>query len=190
MSVYYYAIFFFRFIFLGERFTKSDRNIIGALILKTPGLNYLGCGLSKAKSEELLQLKNEVERIQGELQIAQTPEETKGLEKELANAKDEFNSYARYWINLSFCAANFFAFMAKCYNVTVYQGETAGRVPLHDFHVIEIGVDRALEYQRRMNETAYVLCGDAMAIVDPSTGLGANTAIGTVNYFENITRGM
>ena len=191
VSIYYYAIFFFKFIFQGERFWNPDRTIAGSLILKTPGQNYLGCGFSKEHSKELLALQKQVEDIRQELEQNDTPE----MREQLVNAEAEFNAFASYWINLSFCAANVLAFLIKCAkclccNVREVQLETAGRFPLKNFKMIEIGADRAVESERRMRESAYLLCGDALATVDPTTGLGANTAIGKVDCFREVMYGM
>ena len=183
VSVYYYAIFFFKFIFQCETIWNQDRTIAGSLILKTPGQNYLGCGFSEAKSEELLALQRKFEALP-----ADSPERLE--------AEEAFNSMARYWINLSFCSANFFSFLVKCFQCFgCYRGpdiaaEMAGRFPLKSFKMIEIGADRAVIAERRMRDSAYLLCGDALATVDPTTGLGANTAIGTVDYFEDVMKGM
>ena len=190
VSIYYYAIFFFKFIFQGERFCNQNRVIAGALILKTPGQNYLGFGFNKEQSEKLLKLKKQMEEKKVALKNATCPEIAAQLQKESARAEKDYQSFAHYWINLSFCAANFYGVVAKIFGESTYHSENASRLPLRSFSVYDIGADRAEVTHRMLNQTPYIVCGDALATVDPTTGLGANTAITTISQFKSLVEGI
>jgi 2-polyprenyl-6-methoxyphenol hydroxylase-like FAD-dependent oxidoreductase len=152
-TVYYHAIFLFQFLF-SPGFRKQ---ITGALILKTPGQNYVGCGFSDEINEKLLALK-----------------ET-GDEK-------EYQAFARKWINLSICAANMVAFFSRFRRGPHYL-VMGGHQSLDKFDLIKIGADKASEPCKKINQAVVLLSGDACATVDPTTGLGCNTAIQSSTAF-------
>src|ERR1700677_5125260 len=54
---------------------------------------------------------------------------------------------------------------------------TGIHLSLNDYQLIKIGADRANEYARKMGKSVILLTGDSSATVDPTTGLGCNTAI-------------
>jgi len=188
-SVYYCAIFLFRFIFMGERLVNNSRCIAGAVAFSTPGQTYVGTGLSATESAKLMILKNKVEEKREEVKKNQNPALAVRLEKELAARELELNSFVRYWASLSLCVPNLITSIVKIASAiqrVSYPVQTSSRFPLRETSVFEIGADKANEYTREMNETAYIVCGDAMVTVDPVTGLGANTAIRTVKSFKEV----
>ena len=64
---------------------------------------------------------------------------------------------------------------------------TGGHLALKKFEIIKIGADHANEYGKNVNQTSVLLGGDAAATVDPTTGLGCNTAIqSSVDFLDFI----
>lgn len=195
VSLYYYAILFFKMIFQREHFFSQNRQIAGALILKTPSQNYLGCGFSKKKSDELLVLKNGVEEKRALLENAKkqgfSKDKIKNLEKDYQKADKKYRSFMTHWIQLSFCAANVVPILARLRGAKIFY-KNAHRLPLSRYQVVEIGADRAEKFYQQMRNTAFLMAGDAAATVDPTTGLGGNTAIQTSAFFaeflQNISK--
>ncbi len=187
VSVYYYAIFFFRFIFMGERLCNPDRNIVGMVVLKTPGQNYLGYGMNGEYSDKLIDYQKRIEEKKRDL--AANPENERKLTKELANLERDLQSFVKFWANMAFCAANFYKFIAKIFCCQIgYHTQSASRLPFSRAQVFDIGADHARIYAKKLQQTAFLVSGDAMATVDPTTGLGANTAIQTSTYFKSFLR--
>lgn len=143
----YYHTMFF-FQFI---FSKNFRaQITGALILPTPDQNYVGCGFSdtiNARFKELKESENE----------------------------QEYLAFAKHWINLAICAANMVSFLSWFQGGSYFH--TGRNLPLDHFEIVHIGADRARKYVQKINNSTILLAGDASATVDPTTGLGCNTAI-------------
>jgi flavin-dependent dehydrogenase len=200
VSIYYYTIFFFKAIFQGEWVFGSDRTIAGALILTTPNQNYLGCGFTDEMSKRLIALKqvrDAKKQVLNQLEAtAPNGENTENARKEFLEAEEAYNGLAEYWIKLSFCAANIFALARDIYNFFgtetrgFYHFNRAAYLPLKNFQLIEIGADRAIHSSAQYGETAYLIAGDALATVDPTTGLGCNTAVKTSKLFKTFLEGV
>lgn len=146
ITVYYHTIFFFQFLF-----SKNFRaQITGALILPTPGQNYVGCGFSDTINDGFKALKE-------------------------SGNEQEYLAFAKHWINLAICAANMVSFLSW------FKGDsylhTGRHLPLDQFEIVHIGADHANKYVQKSNNSTILLAGDASATVDPTTGLGCNTAI-------------
>lgn len=189
-SVYYYAIFFFRFFFMGERFWNADRQISGSVILSTPNQNYVGCGLNPERSRQLMNFKKKIEELKAQLVNPENDEEIAQIQKELDQVEGEYHSFVKYWINLSFCAACFYAVFAKVFCIEQQEFRLTSRLPFKNFSVYEIGADKSDVSYQLLDETTFLVCGDALATVDPTTGLGANTAIESSSYFAEFLQGM
>lgn len=146
ITSYYHTIFFFQFIF-----SKNFRaQITGALILPTPGQNYVGCGFSDTINARFKALKE-------------------------SGNEEKYLAFAKHWINFAICAANLLSFLSW------FQGgpylHTGRNLPVEHFEIVHIGADRASKYVQKNNNSTILLAGDASATVDPTTGLGCNTAI-------------
>lgn len=143
ITIYYHVQFFFRYM-CSSSFRKQ---IIGAIILKTPGQNYLGCGFSDEINQQLLKLKG----------------------------TEEFKSLASHWIRLAICYANLVAILSWFKNGP--HMSMGVHFSLNNFDMIKIGADHSTEYSKLMGKTTVLLAGDSSATVEPTTGLGCNTAI-------------
>lgn len=146
LTTYYHTIFIFQYLF-SSNFRKK---ITGAIILPTPGQAYIGCGFSDEINNKLRELKQQ-------------------------DDKQEYQSLAKYWINLAICAANMLAFLN--FFSRKHHFYSACHKPIKNFDMVEIGADRAVENSRIFGKAVMLLAGDADATVDPTTGLGCNTAI-------------
>jgi hypothetical protein len=196
-SIYYWAIFIFKLIFQGERFESPSRTIGGALILTTPDQNYLGCGFNREMSQRLVALKESRDAKKAALdQLKARNADVQKAEESFLEAEEAYNSLAHYWIKLSFCAANFFSFLIDIYNLFgidtpgFHHFNSASTFPLKNFQLIEIGADRADMCSGWRGKTSYLIAGDALATVDPTTGLGCNTALQTSKLFKTFLEGL
>jgi len=175
MTIYYHTLFCVKLICQ----KKFREQIKGAIILKTPKHNYVGCAFSDEVNVRLLSLKKRVDELK---------ESNETIQNELTRAEREYNAYARDWINLSICAANIvglitgFEHLIGRSNDYFYMGcnDTVDK-----FNIINIAADRADKYcgKYKQTQTAVLLVGDACATVDPTTGLGCNTAIQSSTAF-------
>lgn len=128
-------------------------------MLPTPGQNYLGCVFSDMINERFIELCN------------------RGNEQ-------KYQAFAKYWINIGICVANMISFLLWFKRGPYLH--TALNLPVDRFEIVHIGADRASKYSEMFNESAVLLVGDASATVDPTTGLGCNTAIQTSVYFVEL----
>lgn len=169
-TIHYHMQFFFKLIA-----SKSFREqITGSLILKTPGQNYIGCAFSDKVNRRLLALKKDV------------ADQTNKGGTELKSAQEKYDTFAKYWINLSICHANMVAIRQRFFTGGPYL-YTGGHFSLDNFEVIEIGADRANACCQRIGNAVVLLAGDANATVDPTTGLGCNTAFqSSVDFLDFI----
>lgn len=145
ITVYYHTIFFFKYLFSSD-FRKQ---ITGALILPTPGQNYVGCGFSDEINNRLHELNKN-------------------------SNNQEYVAFASYWINLAICAANMVSFLTWFEGTYYHSGR---HLPIAEFEIVHIGADCATKNSLEVNKSKVLLAGDASATVDPTTGLGCNTAI-------------
>lgn len=168
--LYYTLLFLFKMTFGGENIFNSERRIRGAIILPTPGQNYVGYTLDKEGCEELKQLDEEYRKTND------------------PKIKSELDASLNYWSHLSFAFANALAIFAKLTGNNKEQFNTACWKPLdlESTSVIEIGADRAQGCSGTVGTTAYLVAGDALHTVDPVTGLGASTAINSSLLFKRI----
>lgn len=168
--LYYTLLFLFKMTFGGENIFNSERRIRGAIILPTPGQNYVGFTLDKEGSEELKQLAEQYRKTNDR------------------KIKSELDASLNYWSHLSFAFANALAIFAKVTGNDMEQFNMACWKPLdlESTSVIEIGADRAERCSGTVGMTAYLTAGDALHTVDPVTGLGASTAIKSAVLFKNI----
>lgn len=160
ISIAYVAITIYyhvAFFFQFVFFQEFREEITGALILKTPKQDYVGSGFSDKINEQMESLKG-----------------TK-----------EYNELARYWINMAICHANLVSVIAAFSGGPRFH--TTWNSELDRFDVIKIGADKASQYCKSIHRTALLLAGDASATVDPTTGLGCNTAIqSSVDFLDFI----
>ncbi|MBS0604501.1 MAG: hypothetical protein JSS60_05620 [Verrucomicrobia bacterium] len=189
-SVYYYAIFLFKCFFQGEHIFNSSRKIAGSLILTTPNQNYLGSGLSREETEEMKRVLDKLKSAKAELEEARlrNPSQVALLEQKVDEAQKERDAYLNYWSAMSLCFANILNIF-RC----VLGGDklqVASWLPLDHVSVAEIGADRSSSYSGSIGTTAYLIAGDTMATVDPTTGRGCNTAIETMSDFHDFILGI
>lgn len=180
-TIYYHTKFLFKFVF-----SKNFRaQITGSLILKTPGQNYVGCGFSDGINSRLETFKQSIGDIKKQVREAENLQRKSVLEKQLKQVEKEYREYARSWIHDSLCYANLGAVMARF--STGIKFHSGKHLSLSKFEMIYIGADVASEYCRKINQGYFLLAGDASATVDPTTGLGCNTAIqSSVDFLDFI----
>jgi hypothetical protein len=167
VHLYYTLLFLFKMLFGGEHIFNSNRAIRGAIILPTPGQNYVGFTLDKERSNRLSELSSK----------SHDPK-----------MKAELDAELRYWSRLSFCFANALVIFLYVVGGNPKKLSAALWKPLdmEKTVVIEIGADKASRCSGMVGETAYLIAGDALHTVDPTTGKGASTAIYSSRYFKEI----
>lgn len=183
-TIYYHTLFLFKFI--------SSRNfrqqITGSLILKTPKQNYVGCGFSDEINTCLESLQEAIKEKNGILDKAKqtgTEHEIKKQAIELNQLEKQYKTFTSRWIHFSICHANIVAMIQRLFRISHLY--TASHRFLAKFEIIKIGADRANNYCKKINQTSVLLGGDASATVDPTTGLGCNTAIqSSVDFLDFI----
>lgn len=189
--IFYHTFYIFKFIFQKERFSNPERKILGSVILKTPGQDYLGTGLSKEESEKLRSHQHNIEAIKEELATAKERHQTSHvakLEKELIGAQAKYEKYLKQWVKLSCCASNAinilsFIFSKGKMDLPI---ELASWFPIRQVSVTDIGSDHSEHFIARIGNAGIMIAGDTAATVDPTTGLGCNTAITTCNAFTQM----
>lgn len=177
-TIYYHTQFIFRYAF-SSNFRKQ---IVGSLVLKTPAQTYLGCGFSEEINRQLSSLKEAINQKKNHLHTLQSPAERAACEKEMQIAEQQYEAFAKQWINLSLCKANFMALYLLLSRSNRYM-YMATHQNIESFDLIKIGADHANEYYKKYNNSTVLIAGDAAATVDPTTGLGCNTAIQTSTAF-------
>lgn len=178
-TVYYHAIFIFKFIIF-----KSFRRECFGVFLRTPGQVYLGCGFSPEINQHIQQFKQEIADKDKALNQASTQKERAHCQETLIAAKKKYRSFLKRRSNLGLCAVNFInLFMQPLEEKIVTKHLSFARC-----EAIDIGADRATAFALKLNESAILLAGDAAATVDPSTGLGCNTALQSNEEFANFIK--
>lgn len=175
-----YSQIFFMYIFNKKIVIQK---IPGAGLFGTPNQNYLYCGLNKADTEKMLSLKKkkqeheialaEAIRINNAMEIA-------NLQKKLKNAKNKLDSFVERLINLTYFSLRF---MLKIGKDAGYAERTKFQ-PFASYNIIQIGLDKAEKFSKKIGNSHVLLAGDALATVNPSTGLGCNSAIMSSYFFE------
>ncbi len=183
-TIYYHVQFLFKFIF-SQTFRKQ---ITGSLVLKTPNQNYVGCGFSDKINTHLETLREAIKQKKTALEQAkqaQIENEKKKLLIDLEGLEKEYRVFASKWIHYSVCHANLVAIMQFfCPGPNLY---TSSHLSLTKFELIKIGADYADAYFKKIKQTCVLLAGDASATVDPTTGLGCNTAVqSSVDFLDFI----
>ncbi|MFI5344581.1 MAG: hypothetical protein ACHQUC_10210 [Chlamydiales bacterium] len=178
-TVYYHAIFIFKFIFC-----KSFRRECLGVFLKTPGQVYLGCGFSPEINERIQQFKQEIANKAKALDQASTQKERARCQESLRAAKKRYRSFLKMRSNLGLCAVNFINLFMQ----PLGEKMTTKHLSFARCEAIDIGADRATTFALKFNESAILLAGDAAATVDPSTGLGCNTALQSNEQFANFIK--
>jgi hypothetical protein len=177
---------------LGQSFFHKNRKIAGAVVLPTPGQNYIGCGLSQKKTEELKDLIQAVEKAKTELDAAQqknaSKEDIASLEKTLREAQARKDSFVAHWAAMGFCFANFLNIF-MCFTKQK-KWHRASWLPLDRASIAEIGASYSKSASHLQGRTSYLITGDSLATVDPTTGLGCTTAIRTVDHFHTFLAGL
>lgn len=183
-TIHYHVQFIFKFVF-SRNFRKQ---ITGSLILKTPQQNYVGCGFSDEINTRLESLKEEIREkntLLEKLKQTGNGQEIKRQEIQLEQLEKKYKAFASQWIHFSICHANMVAIMQRFRRGPHLY--TASHLSLAKFEIIKIGADHANEYCKSINQTSVLLGGDASATVDPTTGLGCNTAVqSSVDFLDFI----
>lgn len=183
-TIYYHVQFLFKFVF-SRNFRQQ---ITGSLILKTPKQNYVGCGFSDEINARLESLKESIKEkniILEKVKETETGQEIKKLAMELEQLEKKYQAFASQGIHFSICHANMVAIMQRFRRGP--RRYTASHLSLTKFEIIKIGADHANEYCKNINQTSVLLGGDASATVDPTTGLGCNTAVqSSVDFLDFI----
>lgn len=191
-AVYYYSIFIFKMFFEGENVYNPRRHIAGSLILPTPGQNYLGYGLTKEETEKMMAickaLKDAKEALRTATHVSST--ELAYLQQRVVAAQKVRDDYLKYWTGMSFCFANILAIFVYVVTSGKELLPVASWLPFEHAAIAEIGADRSSSPSGRIGRTVYLLAGDTLATVDPTTGLGCNTAIKTLDHFHEFVAGI
>jgi 2-polyprenyl-6-methoxyphenol hydroxylase-like FAD-dependent oxidoreductase len=167
-TVYYHTLFIFKYIFC-----RSFRRECLGVILRTPGQVYMGCGFSSEVDSRIMKLKSDIALKTEALSKATTKKEKQKCEKAVKSAKNRYESFLKMRANLGLCAVNFINLFTRPKGEKV----TSKHLSYVSCHAIEIGADHASQFAIKNRKSAILLAGDAAATVDPSTGLGCNTAL-------------
>lgn len=185
MSTYHYTVFFF---WLFRNVTNLKKNIPTSLILKTPHQNYLGYGFNKVDMEAVKNLQKNVKEKNHELIKAKQENKSefviKQIQKDIEDAQEKMDAFLKYRINIAFCAINVFYnfFPSNPYFIN------APRYPLINYHLVEVGADKASVIAKKIGKTVFLNTGDSLVTVDPSTGLGCTTAILSVKHTKKVLK--
>lgn len=136
--------------------------IAGAIPLATPGQNYCGIALNKQETERLSLLDKKIK----ELKIA-------GEFKSAAKVERTFNKKLKKYAYFGFTAFKLFAPIKLTF------------LPFKRAQWIHIGADKADVAAGIKGNMTFLLAGDSLATVDPSTGRGCSTAISSVHDFSD-----
>jgi|GEM_PF-4933593 len=189
--LYYLSCFIGKFLFQGEYPSNPRRDVAGAVILQTPGQNYVGYGLNKERSQKLegltAQIKDFKERI-SQAQTAGAPLDPR-VEQDLTVAEKELKDELIYWAYISFFSANFARFLQNFYGKSSPQ---ASFLPLakESLSLVQIGVDQAETLSGSRGGSQFLLCGDSVTTFDPTTGLGCNAALRTAEHFTKFLKNL
>lgn len=191
-NVYYHTLFLFKCVFQAEHIFNPNRKIGGTVGLSTPGQNYLGLVLSKTETEEGIHLSEALKRAKEDLVLARqqnrAEEQIASLEEKVTKAQEASDSYFKYWTYLSCCFDNVFNIMLFILGKNPLKIHSL--LPLDKASIIPIGADKSSASSKILGETPCLIAGDALATVDPSTGLGCNTAVQMAIDFKNFLHGM
>lgn len=179
-SIYYHALFVFKCCFQKEHIFNPNRTIAGSLVLQVPGQDYIGYGLSRSESQVLRGHAATLRRCQQQLESAQqrgVSEEIERCQQAFDSAKKEHDAYIEYWAKLSVCSANILS-VIQYLSSGAQTALTWGSIrPVSYAQIVEIGADAVQNPSIRLGQTAFLITGDALATVDPTTGLGCRTAL-------------
>ncbi len=192
-SVYYYSLFLFKVLAAGEHLYNDDRQIAGAVVLQTPKQNYLGCGLGRKQTEKMIELQQKLKAAKITFDSAQrtaSPNELVILRAEIQTLEKQLEDFLQHWSGLAFCFANLISlsqFAAAGGNSTLH---FAPWYPLKKALITEIGADQSRVFSGLIGKTPYLVAGDILSTVDPSTGRGCSTAINTYCVFHDFLIGL
>lgn len=191
---YYMGLFACKTLFQGEHVFNKKRQITGSLILPTPGQNYLGFSLNKTESEILSDKNRRVQDCQQQLKVAEQEGNAEKIEIQkgkLTRAKASLQSALSHWSHLAFCQANTLAFLSRILrSKSQFQWAWWKPLDLEKTAVFEIGPDQDSRCSGMISSIPYLKGGDALATVDPVTGLGCTTAIHSVTSFKIFLLGL
>lgn len=167
-TIHYHALFIFKAII----FKSFRRECIGVM-LKTPGNVYIGCGFSPSINKRIGELNADIRSKTEALEKATTPKERRRCRNALKSSQKRYDSFLKMRANMGLCAVNLINLIFR------RKGEktTSKHLSLVRCDAIDIGADRADTFALKRNQSAILLAGDAAATVDPSTGLGCNSAL-------------
>jgi len=194
---YYFSLFALKFIFQRETPFNPNRKIAGSLILSTPGQHYLGYGLNKEESEKIKKLSQAVQTAKKRFLEAQAKNnpQAASLKATYLSEKKKYQSSLRHWAYLSFYFSNVLSVL-RCLH-GLFHREWLGLnwacwkpIDIKRTKMVEIGADRAKYSFAKVGSSPVLLSGDTLATVDPTTGLGCNTALITVWRFDEFLLGL
>lgn len=169
IGLYYFTIYLFKVLFQGERLNNPNRVLAASIIMNSPTQSYFGLCFTKEQSDRLTELQQAV---------ITAPD---GSQEKQA-AQRELDAFVFYWSNIGFFFANALALYARIIGERSHF-QNAMWVPPTAYSIANVGADRAdTSYQIR-GKTVILLAGDALATVDPTTGLGCNLALQTSESF-------
>lgn len=189
IDIYYHVLLLFKCIFEGEHVFNANRSIAGSVLLQIPAYTYLGGGLSREKSEELMRLINAVKESKRALNEAEASgafEQISALTQAVRDAEIQKESFLTYWIHLSFCLANFLNLALFLYSCGATKLSLSSWKPIDSMDIVEIGADCASDVCQHLGRSMYLLAGDSFVTVDPSTGLGCTSAIESSSDFQTV----
>jgi hypothetical protein len=189
IDIYYHVLLLFKCIFEGEHVFNANRSIAGSVLLQIPAYTYLGGGLSREKSEELMRLVNAVKESKRALNEAEASgafEQISALTQAVRDAEIQKEAFLTYWIHLSFCLANFLNLGAFLYSLGATNLSLSSWKPIDSMDVVEIGADYASHACQRFGASIVLLAGDSLVTADPSTGLGCTSAIESSSDFQTL----
>jgi 2-polyprenyl-6-methoxyphenol hydroxylase-like FAD-dependent oxidoreductase len=160
LAIHDHCLYLFLCVFRSEHFFSSSKKIVIAVTLKTPGQHQVSFGLSKKETENLDILKKQEE-------LGEVPEGT--VKKRL-----------EFWTRMALCEVNVFSILAKLgrlFGVKEDRLVLASHLPIHSTYLVKVRSDHVKSAAIAKGKTLFLMTGDALSTVDPSTGLGCNTAI-------------
>lgn len=160
------TVFYFIKFLCELAFTSLVRGSIhAALVFQVPKQGYVGCLFSNEINEKMTSYEKIIK-------------DQKLTDKERKRAQKELNAYLRPHLIRGVCLSNLRYFVQGfCFESKPEIRSTRIRF-FDDISIVHIGADRADNLYKSISSKGVVLlAGDAAATVDPTSGLGCNSAI-------------
>jgi hypothetical protein len=182
-SLYYLAVTIYIHVIGFFKILCGMSYVVASVSLATPGQVYLGCGLSPEGTERLIRLNEEIQDLEQNpdddgLHLRLLKQERENFLHEAALDGLVRSNYLNLLIRVSQC-------LGGPPPPIVRPLDFLSWLPLNSTNVIEIGADAANHAAWMWGKTAFLMAGDALNTVEPTTGDGCNNALTSSVVFDH-----